>query len=678
MTTPPPHSGDAEPAFGHFTAADGARHPLGVATLVGSGPECDWGWAGLSELHCVLSATPDGVILRSWHPTDTLVNGKPTAARRLNHGDVLELAGVSLTLDAPALEVVDLAVADSDEVQLTTLVGWLAARQAQWQALQLDVATAREELRRERLPGVDRARRRQLKRLTAEAESERAKAKTLARRYLKRLRAKAATERVAGQAERSKLLARCAESADRLAEREAHLSEREARLSDGESRLRAAWADFAAPPVGLEPAYPDVPLTMTSRDRRPEVLSAEVESLERRAELAAARLAELETRRVHLADLAVQSRADDSWVHGVQLVVNPQEVALQLATTERSLRRESADLEAVRAELTRRARQVHDERTVVAEQLAEVAVARHSWHVAELATVDELESIARQVHARELELMEFAERLERVELDRHAKAQDLWRLRLKLEAWQGTLSAREAGIAAEEARRQAAHEARAAHLSQWESSLAGLCQKWSAARKQEVWHLRDELETLGRAKAQHRLALSDCDELRSKLMGELEACASASLAAAEVSQKLADLPGGRRAARQQRLAELRYRRQFAAMRREVDARRAKLAEETAASDARLAASQAALVASHEAHGRAAEEARQLASERLSREQEHARRQSELAAESAQFAHAGEELAALRGEVERLAGLLHAGGQADAKELAAMPRLRLAA
>ena len=677
MTTPPLHSDDAEPAFGHFTAADGARHPLGVATLVGSGPECDWGWAGLSELHCVLSATPDGIILRSWHPSDTLVNGKPTAARRLNHGDTLELAGVCLTLDAPALEVIDLAVADSDEVQLTTLVGWLGARQAQWQALRHDVAAAREELRRERLPGVDRARRRQLKRLTAEAEAERAKAKTLARRYLKRLRAKAATERLAGQAERSKLLARSAESADRLAEREAHLSEREARLSDGESRLRAAWADFAAPPVGLEPAYPDVPLTTTSRDRRPEVLSAEVEALERRAELAAGRLAELEARRGHLADLAVTSRADD-WTHGVQLVVNPQEVALQLATTERSLRRESADLEAVRAELTRRARQVHDERTVVAEQLAAVAVARHSWHVAELATVGELEAIAQQVMDREHELMDFAERLERVELDRHAKAQDLWRLRLKLEAWQGTLSAREAGIAAEEARRQTAHEARAAHLGRWESSLSGLCQKWSAARKQEVWHLRDELETLGRAKARHRLALSDCDELRTKLMGELEACASASLAASEVSRKLADLPGGHRAARHHRLAELRYKRQFSAMRREVDERRAELAEETAASDARLAAAQAALVASHEAHGRAAEEARQLASERLSREQEHSHRLSELAAESAQFAHAGEELAALRGEVERLAGLLHAGGSASGKELAAMPRLRLAA
>ncbi len=676
---------------GELVDRDGFRLPLRSAvTLIGSGGHCDLVLPGLADLHCVLTNTPAGPVLRSWHPADTLVNGDPTAARVLADGDDLDL-GPSTFSFVWHWDIIPLTAAPTEVVpvehQHAGLADLLERRHRQLADLFADVATAREELRqaRAKAPDLARTRRRQAERLRKAARADRLKAKRLARKFIARIKARHRAEHDALVAGRLDLAAEAARLRAKQAAADADYERRTRDLAAAADRLSRGWAALADHQGQLQADRaalalpPEVALVVAPDDRAR--LEAEIARLEKRADAAAAAVQRLEQDRTLLTGGPIpgsDAASDGVWLNVIPLQRDPaksaDELISDLARHDQELTRERSALTAATSELARRAADLHDQRAVVADHLAGVLVARHSWHLAEAETVDELEAIAHAVAEREAALDARERSIRAVDADRLSRAQEMWRLRLKLEAWQSTLATSEAAAQAHRDRVEGELAAKRAHLEQWEAALADLCRKWSAARKQEVWQLRDELDQWAAARARHRLAAADADEVRTKLLAELATAAAATMTAGEVHDRLVALPRGRSAARQLRLTGRRYERQFRRLRQEVDAHRDRSAAETAAADARLRELHKALVAAHERQNQVATDDQAAAANRLALARQVDARAAEVEAEAAKYAHAADELAAVRAEVERLAGLLYNGG--DPRE--PVPVLKLAA
>ena len=72
----------------------GTRIPLqATVTMIGSANLCDVKvtGTGVAEVHCAISVTGAGPTLRSWDSQQTLVNGSPTSAGLLKHGDEVQV-----------------------------------------------------------------------------------------------------------------------------------------------------------------------------------------------------------------------------------------------------------------------------------------------------------------------------------------------------------------------------------------------------------------------------------------------------------------------------------------------------------------------------------------------------------------------------------------------------------
>jgi hypothetical protein len=209
-------------------------------------------------------------------------------------------------------------------------------------------------------------------------------------------------------------------------------------------RLRVAWAALAAQQKRAADDWAEADRFFTEQtaaldaraaelDRREKALadarvhaeaaaaglSEEAVALERRIQNARATLAELERRRDRV-------RAElPPWEGGL-----PEGEAFAEPCPDAE--REDADL--------------GDRRRVLAEQLSLLADARAQWQRTERQTVVEMEELARELWQREQELDARERRLIRADIRRREEAYDLWQLRLKLEAWQGKLTAAEVGV----------------------------------------------------------------------------------------------------------------------------------------------------------------------------------------------------------------------------------------
>ena len=653
-------AGDAQDLVGELVAADGTRYPLRPAvTLVGSGPDCDLKVAGLAPLHCVFTHTPAGAVLRSWHPESTQVDGKPTGQKLLTSGERVTLAGVHYQFIWHWADLVPLEHVPAD----VTLAELIEARHRQFAAMADDLGVMREQLRQ--APRHLRHAKRESARLLRESRRDRAKAKSLARRFAARLRARHLAERetlIAGRAELSRDRAAFENQRAECVRRDAEMSGREARLAAGWASLAAEQEALhaereAAVTLELAPVQPEgVRLSVASPDRRPVQLAHEVEALERRAGHAAAALERLEASRAQV-EAALAPPAQNVWLDAVPLQADPLELMESLATQDRQLATDRSGLDRIRAELKRQTIDLNDLRLVVAEQLSQVVVARRDWHRAESLVFGELESIAHALQAREDSLDQREQRVQKLDAVRQARAQDLWKLRLKLEAWQGNLVAHEAAATAARGQLDAELTVKRGHLENWEASLGGLMRDWAELRRREVTRLNAELDAVERERARHRLTAADLDQERQQLHADLAATAAAAVATGEVQAQLAAGPKGTALARQVRVGQKRYERHFHGFRRELDARRERLAAETAAADARLKSLRRELEASQARdHELADKEAAGLAErQKLARELDE--RRATLEAELAKSATATAELQSVRAEVERLSGLL---------------------
>ena len=316
----------------------------------------------------------------------------------------------------------------------------------------------------------------------------------------------------------------------------------------------------------------------------------------------------------------------------------------EVAERDVEVRREQSGLARVRGELERYAVTVTDDRLVVAEHLTTLAVAQERWRRAEFETVGELEEIARGLARREAAVNAIEAGRADEDAARLLRAQDLWRMHLRLEAWQSTLTVREATLAAAQGAVQAEVVAKRAHLERWEASLADVGRQWTAARKLELWQLRAELDHWSDARARHRLAHADAEDLARRLRAEV----------AEVGAKALALEGAPGATdRRTRVLRKKWERHFRRFAEALDARRAELDAATSHADDRLKRLTQTVVQGAEQHDRFARERAADAVERLQRGHELDARATAQSLLDGDAAGREYELATLRGELERL-------------------------
>jgi predicted component of type VI protein secretion system len=102
----------AEPTF-TVLAANGLhhRHFIGIVSFVGRRAECDicLNAPGVSELHCVLSRTMDGLVLRDCSASGVYLNGQKVTETLLTDGDQLKIGSFDIRVNMPRLEAASLA-----------------------------------------------------------------------------------------------------------------------------------------------------------------------------------------------------------------------------------------------------------------------------------------------------------------------------------------------------------------------------------------------------------------------------------------------------------------------------------------------------------------------------------------------------------------------------------------
>src|SRR5262249_50856511 len=84
-------------------------------TVIGAAEWCDVRLTGdgVGDVHCILTVTPAGLALRSWHPDQTRVNAQPVTATLLKNGDALTVGPCRLRLAWHLEELIPLSLADS-------------------------------------------------------------------------------------------------------------------------------------------------------------------------------------------------------------------------------------------------------------------------------------------------------------------------------------------------------------------------------------------------------------------------------------------------------------------------------------------------------------------------------------------------------------------------------------
>lgn len=259
----------------------GQRVPLCVpVTVIGSAEWCDVRLTGegVGDVHCVVTVTPAGPALRTWHPDQTRVNAKPATATLLKDGDALTVGPCRFKLAWHLDELVPLSGADDPaaeapppeyEVLLVPegafdLSGWgrslhsqeraladlIDARHRQFGEWFEELADRREELRlyrarQESYVEKDKAKAKRLReeaqRLRDAARKDRNRARALYSRFLKHMKRKWSAERRAVEAEKA-TLERTRQLVERDAERfAADHAKFTAEAAAYQTRLRDAW-----------------------------------------------------------------------------------------------------------------------------------------------------------------------------------------------------------------------------------------------------------------------------------------------------------------------------------------------------------------------------------------------------------------------------------------------------
>lgn len=333
----------------------GTRLPFAVpVTVIGAADFCDVVLTarGVGDVHCLVTLTPAGPVVRSWFPDATLVNGTPTAAAVLADGDELLVGPCLFQVAWHADALVPLELSEPSEpgedlVALRTQAAAVAAQQAalveeEWHLREREDALSEQETqlaavldeRHRHLAGLlhalgdgrevhraeaaklaaDRDRvakmRANVAPLHTAAKRDRRKARKLLAAARDRIARTAAADRQAIAAERLGLDRETRVLVDRVAEFAAERARTAAEFADTQRRLDAAWelladgqrklvadrteaADFAAE---QRAALDRRDAELTARER---ALDAGQTRVEARVQELLAEAARLETRTAH-------------------------------------------------------------------------------------------------------------------------------------------------------------------------------------------------------------------------------------------------------------------------------------------------------------------------------------------------------------------------------------------
>jgi hypothetical protein len=710
----------------------GQRIPLAVpVTVIGSADWCDVRLSGdgVGEVHCVITVTPAGPALRTWHPDQTRVNAEPVTARLLRNGDALTVGPCRFKLAWYYDDLVPLTPADGPEPQppecevllvpegAFDLVAWqrslhsqeraladlIDARHRQFSEWFEELADRREELRlyRARQDSYVADDRAEAKRLREEARrhrdaarKDRRRARALYGRFLKRMKHRWSAERKAVEAERAELARTRRQVAEESARFEAEYARFSADATAYQKRLQDAWelltdgqrrllADrqesertIARQQEALDRRTADLKAQQqalaSARERvegRVQDLLAEIARLETRAAHARAVVQSLEEKRSALeagAAVAVGTVAlgpPDPFADRVALDEPPggvEELMTGLMTQRQELDREKRSLAAARAELERRAGDLADQRAVLAEQLAALVVVKQRWQATEFDTVGELEALVRDLGDRELAIEDRERELGHVEASLKRRAADLDGLRRRLEAWQAALAAHETTAASARDRAEAELAAKREHLMRWETALATLCRKWSAARKSDLERIREEVSRWSAAREAYRARQDDLDAQQKELVAVAARLAAVALAVQQTEQKLLGGDRPRLARRALRVHRRQWESHFGKLLKDLSARRAALADEWAAADDRYRALMRMAAEAAERRAAVTDEEQAAEAGRLARERELDERAATLSIEAERARRTEQELTAVRAEVERVTAALMSG------------------
>ena len=701
-------------------------------TFVGRADGCDLRLDadGVLPFHCVIAAGPEGLSLRACQPDGTRVNGRPATLAPLQDGDEVQVGPCTFTVRAPAADeahrealriqaaavVAQQAALTEEELGLRErqtafqrqeqqLAAHLEERRRQLVDLQEQLGEARAKLRRERADFERQAEaltreateaRRSADEREQQARSERQRLQALRGRFARRWKrhwsaqrkqveaGRAEVERARQQIERERSRideARqrfngTAESEKRqLAEawgqlereqsrwqeerrtQEADFRRREQELAERETKLAQAERALQAERAGVE--------------KRCAALRAEADGLEARIANARSALQELERQR---AASATASLAVPDFVPAPPSAANADGTdAEALRHLEHELQAAEEELARRRAHLDRVAGELADQRWALREQTERLALAQRTWAEEQQCFLEELEALAGQVREQEQDLAGRAEALDDFEARlRHTEAAQR-HARLNLEAWQSRLAVRESDWQGERDRGRADLLSRSRQAERREQALAELCRRWSERRRQEVQELRAELERCAALRRAWAAQTAEGEKRAAGLQEQQARLAEQALALEQARQELLGQVENPALA-ERRLERLRRHLSAAGAKAEValEQRRRTLAAEAADLDRRFRAAQQRI---EEAGRRERELADRLAE--WERQQHLAEQQSSGHDDSAavwvrQRDGYEQQLAELREEIERLAGLLLDGeprGEAPAARAA---------
>jgi hypothetical protein len=695
----------------------GTRCPLNSPlTLIGQGDGCEirLNFDGILSVHCVVARGPEGFVLRDLGgPAGTQVNGEPVASRVLHPGDRIGVGPFLFRLEfKPPLDVNGLeAERDALRVQAAAVVAQQAAlteeelrlgrqaaaleREEQQLAAHLEEQQARlVELRgqlkqdRAALKEERAALREQEGQARNEAIRERKQARKERRRFVElRKRQKRRWDRQWGEKEAElhrlgeELAAqreRLGEEAECLRREREDLGRRQLQFNGecelGRRKLREAWeelqlsqqrweetlnqeqAERARRGRALAAAEQSLAEERRRWRRQREELAREVEGLETRLRNQRLRLADQEHRLAH-AEALLQARPEEPAVSLQPPQQPPAGPPCQAPQAPGFLRRLAGDLT--------------DQRRRLLEQWQRLLQVEAQWQQDRNRVVAELERAAHQLGLRERRADQQEQALAELESELHQRREAQAHSRRELEAGHARLCVREAEWEAERGALLTGLRAREEAVAGRAQRLEGLRRRRSERRRIELEELRLARERLEELCRQYLGLVADCQERRVALARERRALASEAVAMERF--RLAYLGRLRNtAAAERRLERLRRRAaaRLEAAERELAAERAALQAETARLDDRAALlfQQENALAARQGEWQPQEadlEERHLAG----RDAEERQRQ-EAERWRVRYEYAGQQLAALRDEVERLARLLLDEGETEAAGQAA--------
>jgi len=440
--------------------------------------------------------------------------------------------------------------------------------------LREQLSAAREALRRERdreraeiekLQADADRRMERLKVTRTEVRAERDKVRKTYQRFLKRMKAKWSAERMAVAGARAAVDRERAELA-RQREQLQHDRDRQTeQLHEYKRRLYQGWellaenqkrllADRQQAEVWVAHHSALADRRMRDSLEREQRLNDTLNGLEGRRAAAAAEIAGLESRANNLR--AVVKRLEEQRAKGEApqvengLMVSLESPAVSLGLNadadrlltdlhqnSQAVARERAKLAGERDYLDRKAVDLDDQRVILAEHVAALAIARQQWQENEHRMLMEMEELVRQVRLRELAADDRERMLAEADAHRQEQERQSAEVRVKLERWQAALAAYEAAAGADRDRDERELTDRQAELERRASALEAVRGVWIAMRDEERAALEVELKaaTEDRERLAHLCEMAD--RARLAYLDEAAKLAAVQLAEAEGEKK---------------------------------------------------------------------------------------------------------------------------------------------